>query len=90
MILLVIAVAGGVYLRVSRQSTGATFCESGMPIRFIDGKTVAVQVRGSGAPNCAVPETNPGWDTLGLDCKVRAPDGKVLETVKPSQVDGTC
>ena len=88
--LLVIAVAGGFFLRESRDSGKATFCKTSLPIEQIDGKTVAVQVRHPGSGFCTVPKTNLGQDTLDLDCKLRAPDGEVVATVKPSGNHNTC
>ena len=88
--LLIIAIAGGVSLMASREPRKGKFCTPSLPIQEVNGKTVAVQTHGSHGGVCAVPGTNPGMDTLGFDCRVRGPDGKVLTTVKPSHADGTC
>lgn len=66
------------------------FCHPAMPIRDLDGRTVAVQDVEADGEVCEIGGTNQGTDTLGIDCKVRAPDGTVLDTVISSRDDGTC
>lgn len=86
--ILVIAIAGGVFLIVTRGPRKGTFCNPSLPIRSINGKTVALETRGSDGGQCEVPKTNLGMDTLGSDCKIRDPDGKVVATVKPGSGHG--
>lgn len=88
--LLIVVVAGGVYFGMSRAPRKCTFCQPAIPIQHVNGKTVALQSRGTGGGPCEVPKTNPGTNTLGLDCKVRDPNGKVLETVTSTRDHDTC
>ena len=66
-----------------------SFCHPALPIRELNGRTVALQTDGTGTV-CEVGETVGGMETLGTDCKVRAPDGSVVEFVQSSREDGTC
>ncbi len=89
-VLLVAAIGGGYVWLHSYEPRKGTFCTPALPIREVDGRTVAIQEQDPGGTDCAVGRTTPGMATLGKDCKVRAPNGAVVDTVKSSRKDGTC
>ncbi len=88
--ILAIALTGWAVVRVTQNPRQGTFCHPAMPIRSVHGKSVALETRGSDGGPCATPRTNPGVDTLGTDCKIRDPHGKVLETVTSTGNPDTC
>lgn len=90
-VLLCASVAGGFALHRTNEPDTSKFCEPALPIRVIDGRTLAVQTDDpDGTSHCDVGETTPGMETLGTDCKVRSPDGSVVDAVTASRADGKC
>lgn len=77
-------------LHRTSQANEPTFCNAALPIRVIDGKTLAVQIADTTGSGCGTADTTPGMETLGTDCRVRSEDGTVIETMTSSRADGTC
>lgn len=87
--LLLTATVAGAAL-ITRDPGNETLCQASLPFRVIDGREVAVQDKDPLGGDCDLDQTMPGMDTLGLDCKVRSPDGTVITTLRSSRDDGTC
>ena len=88
---LLIALAGGIfYVSTHRSGTTGHLCQTSLPIRHVGDRTVAVETKATDGGTCRVGKTNVGIDTLGLDCKVRSPNGKVVETLVAPGEDATC
>lgn len=88
---LVIALVGGIfYVSTHRNGVEAHVCHPALPIRMVGDRTVAVETKPTEGGPCPIDKTNRKMDTLGLDCKVRAPNGKVIETVPRSGADNSC
>jgi hypothetical protein len=84
------SIAGGVVLHRPDQPAAPKFCQASLPIREIEGRTVAIQDKDPDGSECDLAPTNDGMATLGLDCKIRASDGTVLATLKSTRTDGAC
>lgn len=89
-VLLLAAIAGGLVLKRADQPEEAKFCNAALSIREIGGRTLAIQDTDPDGTVCEVGETTPGMETLGTDCKVRSPDGTVIDTLTSSRADDTC
>lgn len=68
-----------------------TFCTLGLPIYEHDGARGTLEDNGEpGRDGCDGPDHNSLGITLGFDCKVRSPEGEVVDEVEPNRADGTC
>lgn len=89
-LLLCVAVATGFVRYRTDQPQTTRFCTASLPMREIDGRMVAVQDKDPNGTKCDLDQMGYGMATLGIDCKVRLPDGTVLDTLRSSREDGTC
>ncbi len=89
---LILVITGGAWFAYAATAEPETrFCTLGLAFVQIDGETVVFQDQGSpGLDGCDDDATSRHDRTLGLDCKVRDPDGEVLRELEPNRDDGTC
>lgn len=89
---LIVAVSFAGWIRWETRDRGeATFCTLGLAITDIDGESVAIQDGGKpGDDGCGTEETLRDMKVLGMDCKLRAPDGEVVAEYVPNRSDGLC
>lgn len=89
-VLLVVAGFGG-WFAWQWRSQETRFCTLGLAIVRIDGHDVFLQDSGPPGPDgCDGKETVRTNRVLGLDCKVREPDGDAVAELEPNRPDGTC
>jgi hypothetical protein len=82
---------GAWFARAATTEPDARFCTMGLPLFEIDGRTVVPQdMDPPGRDACDGEQTERGRLILGLDCKVRRPDGEVIATLEPNRDDGDC
>lgn len=87
----VTVIVGGYAVWTLNQEPSEKFCLLGRPIYTEMRFRGELEDGGSpGRGDCDGPDRYPGGLTLGLDCKVRDPDGTVRYTLKPNRSDGTC
>lgn len=88
---LVMAVSFGGWMAWESRATETRFCTLALGITRIDGHDVFLQDGGQPGPDgCESDETTRTNRVLGLDCKIRAPDGDVVAELQPNRADGTC
>lgn len=87
----IVALAGlGIWVKANEPGEGK-FCTLALGMVKVDGRWVALQDGGQpGDDGCDSQKTHRDMPTLGLDCKVRAPDGEVVKEMVPNRADGLC
>lgn len=86
-----VVVGGGFAVWAVSQDGTATFCTLGLPIYEHDGVSGTLEDHGMpGRDDCDGPDHSNWGVTLGFDCLVRTPEGKVIDAVEPNRADGTC